>query len=706
MGDANISKPLGKTLGNDAFQVIKEGFLLKTKRLKTITSIKQRWFVLKRHMENGQCLLEYYDGKVLRGVVDLKNSRTIPRPGTAHFEVRTPGRIYYLAAEHDNVYQAVSWVQVLQRLTPGRKPRPEPSTQTPSQLQQRQNPQRQLVYYEMGDELIPLMMNTKTNRVRKVSKRGGSLRNAFSSSSSTDHMSRRSKRYSQQLVPVREAPAPPSTQIHSCSDLNTSLVKEENEHTSEDFFIAHDLERRLADQKLESEGPRESAVSGSRSSEVTNNDSQLGFSCSQSEDVTSHDDLLLENTGDYDDGDDHDGNAELRKLQRSTLRHSWPSIEYLGKKSIAEVLGPNNRPECRQVFEDTAMGSYSQQSYGNHAIKERFCLFRLTDLEWDEQLGEGFFGRVFKATHKRTGESVVVKELKESHANARAAFVSEMSLLKSLNHRNVLRFMGIFCKDDKLHLLTEYVGGGSLDQIIQNKTGRHSDFPWRRRVEIAIDVAAGMDYLHSVKVIHRDLKSENCLIRIDGSAVVADFGLARVMEGEVLTSTATPHDTAGLRRSTMAMISSESTTMRPRAMTVVGTPYFMAPELLLGIDYNESVDVFSFGILLCELIGRIEADPDIMPRTNSFGINEVVISATGLNFILNCVAEISLWTAFCSKWGNGCPETLLKTAFRCAHIKAKKRPTFSVVHHWLNVLLLSPTLLREDETENSVSTVS
>ncbi|EDQ91580.1 uncharacterized protein MONBRDRAFT_1780, partial [Monosiga brevicollis MX1] len=218
----------------------------------------------------------------------------------------------------------------------------------------------------------------------------------------------------------------------------------------------------------------------------------------------------------------------------------------------------------------------------------------------------GFFGRVYKAKHRRTGQDVVVKELKESDPSARAAFVAEISLLKVLRHPNVLRFVGIFCKEDKLHLITEFISGGSLDNVIMGK-----ELPWALRIKWALDVACGMEYLHDRRVIHRDLKSENCafacLVRKNGQAVVADFGLARVLEGEILTR---------------AAVEDEKTTIRPRTMTIVGTPYFMAPELIMGMEYNLLADVFSFGVLLCELIGRIQADPDIMPRLNNFGIDQ------------------------------------------------------------------------------------
>lgn len=99
--------------------------------------------------------------------------------------------------------------------------------------------------------------------------------------------------------------------------------------------------------------------------------------------------------------------------------------------------------------------------------------------------------------------------------------------MRQLSHRNVLRFLGILYMDRRLHLVTEHITGGSLKQWIEDLT---REFSWTQRVQVARDVAAGMAYLHSMKIIHRDLNSGNILIRAeDESAVVADFGLARLM---------------------------------------------------------------------------------------------------------------------------------------------------------------------------------
>ncbi|XP_069999971.1 LIM domain kinase 1 isoform X1 [Penaeus vannamei] len=280
-------------------------------------------------------------------------------------------------------------------------------------------------------------------------------------------------------------------------------------------------------------------------------------------------------------------------------------------------------------------------------------IFRASDLTQGELLGKGFFGQVYKMTHSETGEVMVLKELYRVDEQAQTNFLKEVAVLRSLSHKNVLRFIGVLYKDRKLHLLTEYISGGTLKEIIH---ALDEPLPWDQRISFAKDIASGMAYLHNCDIIHRDLNSHNCLVREDKTVVVADFGLARIMPQNNWTA---ERKKFGKRHA------------RKKRYTVVGNPYWMAPEMMKGNKYDEKVDIFSFGIILCEIIGRVEADPDYMPRSMDFGLNESVFKA---------------------KYCEECPEPFYKIAFLCCNVNPDARPAFEVLEVWLEGLAMHYTV--------------
>ena len=244
-------------------------------------------------------------------------------------------------------------------------------------------------------------------------------------------------------------------------------------------------------------------------------------------------------------------------------------------------------------------------------------IFRYDDFEYT-LIGEGFFAQVYRARHKTQGEQVLALKRTKSNiipqADQSRNILRERLILEKLKSPYILRFEGVCLIDNHIHVFTEYVNGGSLEKLIQNHA-----FPlsWKIKTKLASDISNGLTYLHDKKIFHRDVTSRNCLVRMSlkeknsniipnelhsavlncydfpkyfepERAVLADFGLAEKIEDDKKEK------------------SSGYT-------AVVGTPYWMAPEVLNageGKTYDERSDIFSLGIVVCELLSRLQADPE------------------------------------------------------------------------------------------------
>jgi len=248
-------------------------------------------------------------------------------------------------------------------------------------------------------------------------------------------------------------------------------------------------------------------------------------------------------------------------------------------------------------------------------------LYRLDDFE-TEKLGAGFFSEVFKVKLKTTGQVMVLKMNK--HQSNSINMRKEIQLMNKLKHPNILKFEAVCVHEGQLHALTEYIDGGTLEEFIQDLT---VEISWSQRMEIGLHIAEGLHYLNSQGIFHRDLTSKNIFLRKQLKrvfSIIGDFGLA-------------------------TKIPNKSDQRLPQ----VGSPYWMSPECLRGEFYDHKADIFSLGIILCELIARVDADPDFLPRTQNFGV------------------EYKAFSDLCHL----CPPDFLKTTFTCVSIDPNSRPT-------------------------------
>ncbi|XP_058730931.1 G-type lectin S-receptor-like serine/threonine-protein kinase RKS1 [Vicia villosa] len=194
----------------------------------------------------------------------------------------------------------------------------------------------------------------------------------------------------------------------------------------------------------------------------------------------------------------------------------------------------------------------------------------------ENKLGQGGFGSVYKGCLVN-GQEIAVKRLSKNSGQGKGEFINEVTLLVKLQHRNLVRLLGCCFEKEERMLVYEYLPNKSLDFFIFDQIQR-SSLDWGKRFEIICGIARGVLYLHQdsrLKIIHRDLKASNVLLDGAMNPKISDFGMARIFgEDEI----------------------------QARTKRVVGTYGYMAPEYAMEGRYSTKSDVFSYGVLLLEII--------------------------------------------------------------------------------------------------------
>ncbi|KAF3336599.1 G-type lectin S-receptor-like serine/threonine-protein kinase [Carex littledalei] len=194
----------------------------------------------------------------------------------------------------------------------------------------------------------------------------------------------------------------------------------------------------------------------------------------------------------------------------------------------------------------------------------------------DNKLGEGGFGPVYKGV-LQDGLEIAVKRLSSYSGQGLVEFKNEIQLIAKLQHKNLVRLVGWCMQGEEKILIYEFMPNKSLDYFILDKT-RGALLNWERRFEIIKGIAQGLLYLHQhsrLRIIHRDLKASNILLDSEMNPKISDFGLARIFGPKEL----------------------QANTNR-----VVGTYGYMAPEYASEGLFSIKSDVFSFGVLLLEIV--------------------------------------------------------------------------------------------------------
>eukprot|EP00474_Spongospora_subterranea_P005628 CRZ06086.1 hypothetical protein [Spongospora subterranea] len=184
-----------------------------------------------------------------------------------------------------------------------------------------------------------------------------------------------------------------------------------------------------------------------------------------------------------------------------------------------------------------------------------------------EPIGEGSFGKVYKGRRKSTGQLVAMKFIVKRGKTCISMLRQEIAILQDLNHANIILLLDWFETNTEICVVTE-MAQGELYQVLEDD--KRLPEPIIKR--IAIELVAALQYLHSHRVIHRDMKPQNILIGAGGSVKLCDFGFARSLSTHSICMT-----------------------------SIKGTPLYMAPELVQEKPYDHTVDLWSLGVILYEL---------------------------------------------------------------------------------------------------------
>lgn len=235
-----------------------------------------------------------------------------------------------------------------------------------------------------------------------------------------------------------------------------------------------------------------------------------------------------------------------------------------------------------------------------------------------EELGRGAYGQVYKGLDTVTGETVAIKQISLSGVSQEnlQSVMGEIDLLKTLNHKNIVKYIGSFKTRTHLYIILEYMESGALSSII--KPNKFDVFPEALAAVYIAQVLQGLAYLHEQGVVHRDIKGANILTTKDGLVKLADFGVAaKLGELEEHRNELQQH--------------------------VVGTPYWMAPEVIEMTQVTAASDIWSVGCLIIELLTGYPPYFDLQPMSALFRIVQdehpplpEVVSPAMEDFLLKC----------------------------------------------------------------------
>jgi len=186
-----------------------------------------------------------------------------------------------------------------------------------------------------------------------------------------------------------------------------------------------------------------------------------------------------------------------------------------------------------------------------------------------KRVGQGASGSVYVAVELSTNKKVAIKQMDLAQQPRKELIVNEILVMKESQHPNIVNFLDSYLvKQSELWVIMEFMEGGALTDVIDNNTMTEQQI-----ATVCLETTRGLYHLHCQNIIHRDIKSDNILLNAAGQVKISDFGFCAKL-----------------------------TDQKNKRATMVGTPYWMAPEVVKQKEYGAKVDIWSLGIMAIEMI--------------------------------------------------------------------------------------------------------
>ncbi|CAK9151268.1 unnamed protein product [Ilex paraguariensis] len=265
-----------------------------------------------------------------------------------------------------------------------------------------------------------------------------------------------------------------------------------------------------------------------------------------------------------------------------------------------------------------------------------------------KELGDGGFGTVYHGK-LRDGRDVAVKRLYEHNYKRVEQFMNEVEILTRLRHKNLVSLYGCTSRHSReLLLVYEYIPNGTVADHLHGDRATAGSLTWPIRMNIAIETANALAYLHASDIIHRDVKTNNILLDDSFCVKVADFGLSRLFPTDVSHVSTAPQ----------------------------GTPGYVDPEYHQCYQLTDKSDVYSFGVVLVELISSMPA-VDIGRHRHEINLANLAVNRIqrcAFNELIDSSLGFELDTTV-----NRMTTSVAELAFRCLQLEKEMRPTMDEV---------------------------